>query len=289
MTKTKNAVPSSDTVSHAAQATRTLSTYPVGPDLAYFRLVHMVEFAKGAAPDNLRAHFSETVSCGFARPRAIFSFADDKAGALKPLQKLRVAPAGFREVARTKGFMAAFDQFQKAFQGEQDLMDKFLAGEIDLDDIVYLDIGSHMLFDRNNEVLPTGIYFDYTNGNLRNGSYHLDKALAVLSKDARITPHVDTRSRSRKSGQDPVLAITEVESFNADSANIETIAFWFAPTDDDMRSIWAKAQSYGSQHPSTDLRQAIFDLDVMGLRAAGAAKYEHYYGVDETVAEASDD
>lgn len=288
MTKSKAQKSLTESFSNPAAVTRILSTFPIaGADLAYFKLVHKVEFPDSAL-DNLRAHFADTVDCGFQRPRAIHSFADDKAAKLKGLEMLHVVPAGFRDAARTTSYMEAFMQFEKQFRWKGDFMDDFLRGAIDLDDIIYLDTGCHMLFDRNKEVIPVGLSFDYTNAAIHEGAYHLEKALGVLAKDPRVIPLITQRAKRLKPEQVPALAIIDVDSCNAEPGRMKTISFTFAPTVEDMRAIWAKAQSYDTKYPSTTLRQAIFDLDLLGLRAAGAAKYDTFWGVDERPVDDSD-
>lgn len=278
MANAKQAPSTTETIVNAAQITRHVTTFPVGPDLAYFKMVYKTEFPRGT-PENLKAHFTDTVTCGFARPSDIFAFTDDKAPVLTPVQTLRVAPAGFREAARQLGYMPAFEQFQEHFKQPGDFMAEFREGTIDLDDIVYLDIGSHMLFDRNHEVLPTGLHFNDTSGLIHNGAYHLDKVLAVLAKDPRITPVLSNYERSRQADKEPVLHVRDILTCN--SWSDKTIDFLFSPTPDDMRAIWAEAQKYGTDYPSTKLREAIFNLDLLGLRAAGAAKYDSFWGADE--------
>lgn len=279
MANEKPAPSSIETIVNAAQLTRIVSTFPIGPDLAYFKTVHKIEFPRGT-PENLKTHFADTVTCGFARPADIFAFTDDQAPALTPIQALRVAPKGFREAARELGFMRAFEKFQEDFRHPGDRLDDFREGRIDLDDILYFAIDSHMLFDRNHQVLPTGLHFDDTNGLIHNGAYHLDKVLAVLAKDPRITPVVSSYDRSRLADKEPVLRIRGIATCN--SCSDQTIDFMFSPTADDMRAIWAEAQKFGTNyHPSTKLREAIFNLDLLGLRAAGAAKYDNFWASDE--------
>ena len=46
-----------------------------------------------------------------------------------------------------------------------------------------------------------------------------------------------------------------------------------------MTAVWDKAQTMNKNHPSTMLREAAFELDTMGLRAAGAARGKTYYDI----------
>lgn len=270
----------SDEISHTATITRTVSSVPVGANLAYFRVVHIFDFPK-RTPKNLRERYEEDIHCGFATPKAVFAFADNKATVIREKPKMFVAPPGFREAARTKGFMTAWEEFSKIMYEKKDHMEAFMASQIDLEDVVEFDVGTHMLFDQDGQVLPTAILFDYMNGFLRNGNYDMTKALKILSKDKRVMSNPDTTSRrARTSKEEPVLSIFDVPHYNRSPASSQFLSFWFAPTVEDMRAIWEKAKSYGTKYPSTTFHQAIFDLDLMGLRAGGAAKYPDYYDHD---------
>jgi len=271
ITTTKNSI-------HGAKIMRTISSAPIDANLAFFKVLYKIDFPEGV-PENLRTHYPEQVQCGFARAEDIAAFANDTAPALTSIPLLRLAPAGFREAAKTHGFPRALQQFEKQFVWNGDFLEQFAQGVADIDDIVYLDHGSHMLFDRNHDVLPTALSFDHLNRMVHNGAYYLDRALEVLAKDARVIPRASKDALRRNPELADVLAITNVDY--CDSSYTQSIEFAFSPTPDDMRTIWAKAQSYGTQYPSTMLRQAVFDLDMLGLRAAGAAKYDKFYGCDE--------
>jgi len=45
--------------------------------------------------------------------------------------------------------------------------------------------------------------------------------------------------------------------------------------------LWEKAKSLNPRYPSTALHEAVFALDLLGLRAAGIARTDDYYGVTE--------
>jgi hypothetical protein len=267
-----------DTVVQGVQVTRSVTAFTVNPDLAYFKVVHRCDFPEDV-PENLKSRFPETVDCGFAHPNDVIAFANDATPTLSSIPLLRVVPPGFRDAARTKGYPTALQEFEKQFVWKGDFMDQLVSGEVVFDDIVYVDNGSHMLFDRCHEVLPTAISYDSLNRMVHDGAYHLDKALAVLSKDPRVLPRISKETLRRYPDMANELAIMNVDTY--DSAIIWAIEFAFAPTPEDMRAIWEKAKSYGTQYPSTMLRQAVFDMDMLGLRAAGAAKYDTFYGCDE--------
>lgn len=266
-----------EAVQVGATLRRQVHTLPVAADLAYFQIEHTVEDLPESMPTNFREYFKRNVVSGFARPDDIIAFLDDEAPAIQAVANMRVVPPGFREMAQRNRFMDALEVHQPAIVAKSDYFDDLRAGRIDLDDIVQLDIGSHMLFDRQGQVLPTGLHFDYTNGMFHSGRYYLDLALQVLLQDSRVSP-----VPVRRGDAEPTLRISRVGAmFSTDDYNQQHIYFMFSPTVEDMRAIWEKCKSYGSEYPSTMMRQAMFDLDILKLRAAGAAKYNDFWSADE--------
>jgi hypothetical protein len=41
--------------------------------------------------------------------------------------------------------------------------------------------------------------------------------------------------------------------------------------------MWKQQQAYGTTYPSTKRFQAMFDLDILGLRAGGAAMFDTFH------------
>lgn len=194
-------------------------------------------------------------------------------------ETLQAVSDAFLESARTKGYTRAIELHQKEFdRSNATVFERLEAGEALR--MVKFDYGAHMLFDDEGGVLPTGLYYDYMNGNMRNGSYDLVKTIAVLNS----LPDVCAL------GED-TLAIKDVPYYNVSSGCSSFLAFVYGPTQEQMAAIWEKAKSMGGKYPSTMLHQAAFELDTMGLRAAGAALGKTYYydGTSDDVEPDEDD
>ena len=171
----------------------------------------------------------------------------------------------YLESARTLGYVRAAERHVKEFSNEgPTLFERLEAGESLR--MVKLDYGSHMLFDDEGGVLPTGLYYDYMNGNMRNGSYDLAKTMSVLSMLDDVRP-LDGKP----------LAVKLVPHYNVSAGCSAFLEFIYGPTQEQMTAIWEKAKSMGGNYPSTKLHEAAFELDTMGLRAAGAALGKTYY------------
>lgn len=267
-----------ETLHVSATIHRTVNTLPVAANLAYFQVEHKVDLPEDV-PANLRQHFKPVLESGFATPAEISAYLDDQSTDLKAIPGMRVVPPGFRETMQRNRFMDAFEVYQAAMLATNDHLGGLQSGTISLDDIVRLETSSHMLFDRHGEVLPVGFYFDYSNGGFHSGRYDIDKALAILAKDPRVSP-APIRGKPQVGG----LTVRRVaDHFSTDDYSQRHIAFMFAPTVEDMRAIWAKCQTYEHRgsYPFGNRYDAIFDLDILGLRAGGATKYADFWSTDE--------
>jgi hypothetical protein len=129
------------------------------------------------------------------------------------------------------------------------------------------DDSCHMIFDVNNEPLPVAVRFDYIDGNMRNGSYDLAKALDILN------------------ARDDIYIIHNIESvpyYNRSSSCSSCISFLWRPSVEDYRKMWDRCKKIDKKYASCRMHQAIFEEDLLGLRAGGAAKYDEHYGCDGT-------
>jgi hypothetical protein len=100
---------------------------------------------------------------------------------------------------------------------------------------------------------PSEIPFSAARGQMDRDFYDLSLALRVLQEDPRVTLLPDGVSKYE-------------------------LRFVFRPAPEDIPVIWQKQCSYGTKHPMSKLYVALFDLDMLGLRAAGAAKYADFFG-----------
>lgn len=187
------------------------------------------------------------------------------AGKKYTTENLEAVSEAFLESARTIGYPRAAELHQKEFDRKNaTVFERLEAGETLR--MVKFDFGGHMLFDDQGGVLPTGLHYDYTNGNMRNGAYDLAKTIDVLNKLPDVYPL-----------EGGALKIKEVPYYNVSSGCTAFLEFVYGPTQEQMNAIWEKAKTMTKTYPSTMLREAAFELDIMGLRAAGAALGKTYY------------
>lgn len=283
LAKNTDTAPKVSVASVSASIHRKVDQLLLEDDLAVFRVTYQVDFQE-PVPANLAAWYQSHTFEGFARPQDLEKFLADKAKNIETIQGLTLVPAGFREHARLHGYVAACDKFKTYRTDNCGAYELFASGAASLEDLVVLEHGGHMLFDRNGEVLPTALFFNYMNGNVHNGCYLLKKTLGILRKDPRITPIRERRSGEAEAVDKDGWHPQNVPHYNASGACSWHVAFSFAPTADDMKRLWAQMKSYNTKYPSTLAHQAVFDLDMLGLRAGGAAKYSAYH-----MADASDD
>jgi hypothetical protein len=159
---------------------------------------------------------------------------------------------------------------------------RFVEGSAKAEDIVFVEGSSHRLFDVNEQPIPVAMQFSYINGRFDNATYHLDKALKILRKRDDI--RFEAEDRWQKPGE-----INRIPSYNAVRGRSECIQFVWMPKAEDYRRMVARCNEIGGQHPSTNRYHAVFDLDIFGLRAGGAAKFSEFYGHEEPDDDTSDD
>jgi hypothetical protein len=185
--------------------------------------------------------------------------------------------AATREMVRQEGWTAwekiGYDRSNDVFEAVADP-----------DCLVQVDASSHMLFDRHGVPLPVGINFDYiSKGGITDGRYDLKKLAAYLltRDDIRIFPRkagwdsskCDREGRATKVEE----CITDIPSYNSERGCSRTIYFRWAPTQEAYRKMWAHCTAGDKKYPSTRMHQAIFELDLIGARAAGCALFDEYH------------
>jgi hypothetical protein len=246
----------------------------LGEDLAVFRVTRSLQ-PEGKLPGLLKRTASSYITQGFASTTGLREHAaGNEAFAHFPesQSRIRVVPEGFLDLVARYGFSKGYDMAQTAdkdFDANQpytDLVEKHAP----LDRVLTVEHASHMVFDRNGLVLPTAIQFDYISAGMSNACYDIHKAAAHLSKNDRV--HFLDRY-----GEEGSCEILPVESYNATQLSNRYLHFRYQPTVEEQRRLWEKQLSYGTDFPSTKAHRAVFDLDLLGLRAAGIAYYEDFH------------
>jgi hypothetical protein len=213
---------------------------------------------------------------GFAELKSIESFLKGQTPYISELVDFLYVDQSLLKIAQEKGYAAAANAFAEISKDNRQFS-LFEKGELDLAGIVKWDFRTRMLYDRFGEVLPTAVFFNYMNGNLRNGAYDLEKVVKILSKRKGIQALQGERKLEVEK-----LCIDEVPYYNRRGACSAQVQFIFQPTVREMRAMWAKMQELNKRTPSIGEHLAIFELDLLGLRKGGAAKYQDYWESDST-------
>jgi len=146
--------------------------------------------------------------------------------------------------------------------------------------VVFLDWSNHQIFTRTKEPLPWAKVFEYISAHIDNGHYDLKKLVEVLTKrdDVVLVPE--------KYGDS---FIQTIPGYNATAARNQTVTFLWQPSVEDYRAMVDECERLGGSYPSTNWRKAVFTLDLLGLRAGGAAKYDDFHECDPEPEDDSDD
>lgn len=147
---------------------------------------------------------------------------------------------------------------------EYEYNDVFVAIQRGWGQLVKLDNSANMVYNESGEVLPVAIHCDYITHQMNNGSYDMTRLLEIL--EARDDIHFIT------DGVEPV------PYYNSSADCSSYVAFWWQASVEDYRRMWARCKKIGGAYPSCSFAQAIFEEDLLGLRAGGAAKYETFSG-----------
>lgn len=247
--------------------TRTLAHREVAPGVSAFKLTDNFE-PKHLVPAWCRNLLHGAERQGMAKTSVVKRFEQGRTPDLHGDPHYWLVPAEYLTLVQTQGFTAP--------ESDKALCDRIAeANKTPMDVpkgwcVVVVDYASHMLFDVNGVPLPVGLYYDYSSGMARDGAYDLEKMVPYL------TAHPQVHGLQGKP-----LSIQSVPYYNVSPGCSRFTTFVFAPNQEQMVAMWAKAKELNKRYPSTALREAVFELDLMGLRAAGIARSDSFYGVSE--------
>lgn len=206
--------------------------------------------------------------------------------------QLRLVPADILEVARTRGFSSFEDALYQRYKGEwPGFYDALSTGTMTADDLIFVKTYDHTLYDRRGLPLPTAIHFDYTDGHITEREYDLEKLAAhlltrndvVLSGARYAGWHSDRPEKGFKPTK-AKEAILRIPSHNAQEGRTHTLNFIWQPSVEDYRKLRAymmEKRGENGEYSSLWVRPAVFELDLLGVRAAGAARYDTYFPPSE--------
>ena len=238
---------------------RTLQTYGVSAGIYAYRLTAVTTSGRRAP--------KRKVTEGFTTKAGLEHFASGAGGTPGHCPAVVGTPE-FREFVRTQGW-ADSENFVRLVQAVSDPYTRLVEGTLSRDDVVVLEMSGHMLFDVDGAVLPCAVHFDYSDGRMENTQYDLKKALALLQGRADV-----------RFGGDDGDKIQRIPHYNASRMRHSFIDFVWTPSVEDYRRMWEKCLSY-DRYPSTNTHRAVFDLDLLGLRAGGAALRGDYYHYED--------
>jgi hypothetical protein len=125
-----------------------------------------------------------------------------------------------------------------------------------------------MMFDLDDNPLPIAIYFDYIMAHMDNTNYDLEKAVEILKKNPQV--------RFIKQDRWCDTIIEPIPSYNASEERNQCITFVFSPTSEQAKAMWNIQKRH--KYPGTERFRAVFELDLLGLRSGGAAKFKTFLG-----------
>lgn len=138
--------------------------------------------------------------------------------------------------------------------------------------------------DDINRHYANAFQFDYIDSNMNSTNYDLEKVLKILSKRARVRAYPRKQKPCRELGSPVSLRdmsekerkslIRTIPYYNNDSGVDTCLDFKWEPTQKEMDTLVAE----NLKEKGYNRFKVIFDLDMLGLRKGGAAKFETFHG-----------
>lgn len=219
-------------------------------------------------PNNFSTHDSEGV-VDEANLQRLLEGVD-----FNPLE-LRALPDAMLEAARCRGW-TGLEEFAGSEWFSMGPYSATVERGLSADNLVRLDYSGQQLFDREGQPLPMGIFFGYnSSGSVDESRYDMERLVAHLltRKDVALYGWKDSHRRyeldkeKRPLATSPENAIFLIPYYNATPGHTRTAYFHWMPSREDYRRMWAACG--GRAHR---IYETIFDLDLLGLRAAGAVR-----------------
>lgn len=188
-----------------------------------------------------------------------------------------------REILRRRGqVMDDKDADRKRLRDATTLpvFDAFADGRLTPADLYRADKATGEAFSvLDGKVLPKAVHFDYIEARMSNAAYDLDRAAAHLlgREDIWMFPAKNTWwrepvfSRRAAPGDDVVL---DVDGINSEPGRDKYLRFTWAPSQEAYEIIAGAERQNGMR---ANRFKTIFDRDLLGLRACGAALCEDFY------------
>lgn len=252
---------------------KNVQTLRISPDLAVVKVTYEHQTQPGW-PTQLPA--LPQLSCChqvLCTADALAAFEAGQVELPQPHPALVLTPSEFAQRVAESSFD---DGLGLHFEQGRDLtarvFDAFATGQATLDQLVELNTGAHLVYDRHGQPMPVAQHLSYLRGSFDNGHYDLEKALAVLKAHPRVKP-----APERRGAQADELTISAIPYYNVDGGRTHHLSFVWTPTAQEMAVMLEESARLNPRYPSVELPQAMFKLDLLGLRKAGAAKFQDYW------------
>lgn len=174
---------------------------------------------------------------------------------------------GDTEMFRQMGYPCAMDILWDRWG--KNVPDPWQAWEADpdrsLDDLVFVDHSSHLMFDRNGTPLPVGLLFDYIYGRVDNFNFDLAQAFEYLRsrEDVRLL-RGDDKTRSGAPALDAPTTLDEavfhIPYYNAEEGRNKALQFLWIPDAATYATVFS-GKERGMRH------EIVLSKDALGLRA----------------------
>lgn len=248
--------------------------FPVTPDLYAYRSEVVWSSDKGA---------------GFACPPSVTEegFVNKKQAALglsgKPFtsdQRYLIIDEKGRDIIRHNTYGSEEQTSYMKNNVPQDPYTALSTGQSLPEDVIRFDWGSHLYFYADGRPMSQALQLNYLSGHLDNGHYDLRKAAEHLMSRDDVTVYGGNNNRSReplKKANTVDEAIHSIPYYNSENnRDLNLIVIW-SPSQDDYEKLHAACQEMTTNYPWGECYRAIFEKDLLWLRAAGAALFESYY------------
>ena len=138
---------------------------------------------------------------------------------------------------------------------------------------VKMDIGENKFVAMNGKPLPKMMHGEYISGHFDNAHYDLEKAAAHLLTRSDVT--VLSNKRGQHTAKTADEAIHDIPGYNSERGRTQCLSFLWHPSQED----WEKMVDI-KQNKRRSLFggwEIVFDLDILGLRACGAALFDAFH------------
>ncbi len=147
----------------------------------------------------------------------------------------------------------------------------WLIGGGSTDNVIRFYSYDHSFWRLDGSLLPTGMVFEYIDAGFHNLRYDLPKAVEHLNGRDDVWFFDQEKARFGKSISEVAKSKGEVLSipyYNADGGRNAFLSFVWTPAQDQAERLYADRQNR---------YKLVFDEDMLGLRAAGAAHFDDFY------------